>query len=224
MIETLLPPPIQPRDPNPGPGFIIAGDKEIGYYGTLQSTDFIDGPALATLIGLTAGTSINPDTDWLKLSYHGKVMYVPKKPYRVDLSWNDILQVNAVAGARVILIKGKQYNIRLMRGSKLDPYTGINGASDDPATIGSEYNDLMYRVCTVDPPSQTLPNIANFTPEELGMYSPGGVQLCMERSTPPETLAGILCRGNGANNIATSHSPAENYSAGRGWRPVIVPV
>lgn len=222
MYETLLSNHAKIMDTGPGGKELIAGDRQAGYFGDLTGTEFTSGNNLASLIGLTVGTALNTDTDWLKFMYKGRILYVPKKPLRVDLSWSDLHQKGAVFGTAVVTIKERQYRVRLMKGSGVDPYRGVNGGSDDPLTVGSEYNDLMYRVCSIDPPSQTLPNFVSFTPTDLGMYSSGGVQLCQDRSEPSGgVVPGVLCRGNGASDIATSHSPAESYSAGRGWRPVL---
>lgn len=222
MMDALLLIQSKNVDNLPGPKQLVAGDDMAGYYGTLPGTDFITGDLLATTIGISAGTSINSTTDWLKFSYNGKTLFVPKLPLRHGLSWDDINLHGAVFGTAKLAIKGRLYKVRLMKGSNVDPYTGPNGASDPEQTWTSEYNRLMYRVCTVDPPSQTLPNFVAFTPEELGMYTTGGVQLCQEASAPSTgDPVGVLCRGNGANNIATCHSPSTIYAPGRGWRPVI---
>lgn len=222
MFENLLALKAKIGDSGPGGKELIAGDSNAGYFGVATAAEFTTGDNLASLIGLTIGTSMNSTTDWLKFSYKGRVLYVAKKPLRVDLSWSDLHQKGAVFGTTIVAIKGRQYKVRLMKGSGTDPYRGVNGGSDDPFTVGSEYNDLMYRVCSVNPPSQSLPDFVSFTPTDLGMYSSGGVQLCQDRSEPSGgVVPGVLCRGNGATDMATSHSPAESYASNRGWRPVL---
>lgn len=222
MIEALLTTQAEYIDTLPGPKKLVAGNSAAGYYGTLPGTDFITGDVLAATIGLSAGTSINSTTDWLKFSYGGKTTFVPKLPLRYNLSWDSINSTGAVFGTAKLAIKGRLYKVRLMHGSNTDPYTGVNNAADPEQTWSSEYNRLMYRVCSVDPPSQTLPNFVAFTPEQLGMYTTGGVQLCQEVAAPSTgEPVGVLCRGNGANNISTAHSPASSFATNRGWRPVI---
>ena len=222
MFENMLALKAKLGDGGPGGKELIAGDYNAGYFGVATASEFTTGDNLASLIGLTIGTTMNSTTDWLKFIYKGKVLYVPKKPIRSELSWNDLQQKGAVTGTTIVTIKGRQYKVRLMKGSGVNPYRGVNDAPDDPFTIGSEYNDLMYRVCTVDPPSQTLPNFVSFTPEDLGMFVTGGIQLCQERSEPQNGVPiGVLCRCNGATNMSTSHGPGETYFAKRGWRPVL---
>lgn len=222
MLEAVMLTQFERIDNLPGPKKLVAGNDSAGYYGTLPVTDFVTGDFLASTLGLTAGTSINSTTDWLKFSYKGRTLFVPKLPLRHTLSWSDINNSGAVFGTGRITIQGRPYKVRLMKGSNVDPYTGPNNAADDPNTWTSEYNALMYRVCTVDPPSQSLPNFVAFTPEQLGMYTTGGVQLCQEVSAPSTgDPVGVVCRGNGANNISTIHSPAPSYAPTRGWRPVL---
>lgn len=223
MFESLLG--STKSSPYPGPKELVSGDSSAGYYGTLPGSQLITGNSLATLIGLSVGTALNTDTDWIKFLYKSKILYVPKLPIRVHVSWDNINACGAVfgTGPSSVTIGGLRYKVRLMKGSKQDPYNGVNDAADDPSTFTSEYNELMYRVCSVNPPSQTLPNLMSFTPEELGMFALGGIQLCQEQATPSGGVIppGVLCRCNGATNISTSHSPASSYFDKRGWRPVL---
>ena len=69
---------------------LTEGDSDAGYYKEITASEFITGDDLATSLGLTAGTSINSNTDWLIMSSGDNVVYVAKKPIRYGLSWDDL--------------------------------------------------------------------------------------------------------------------------------------
>lgn len=95
---------------SPGSKYIIAGDKEAGFYGFVQPDEFgeivgntsgktaMTGDNLALAIGLTQGTATNINTPWMKLSSKGKVIFVPVKPLRHSVSWDAIYKQGAVFG------------------------------------------------------------------------------------------------------------------------------
>ena len=83
---------------SPGSKYLIAGNRENGFFGIVQSSEFITGDALATSLALTAGTSINSDTPWLKLVRDGKIIFHPLLPLRHSITHDDIYDVGAVYG------------------------------------------------------------------------------------------------------------------------------
>lgn len=222
MIEQMLSTIPIKTTPSPGPGDIAIGDTDLGYYGLVDSADLINGDALAAAGGLTVGVSINSTAGWLKFAYKGKTLFISKKPLRYSLSWNQINAAGLIKGTKIITILGNNYKLRLMKGSLLDPYRGVNNASDDPKTFGSEYNDLIYRVCVSNPPSETAPSFATYSLDELGCVGNGGCQWTQEVSIPTNSASGYVCRGNSASDFATTHSPVGTYiDNARGWRPVL---
>ena len=82
----------------PGSKYLLAGDRTNGYFGIVQSSEFITGNDLATALGITAGTSINSDTPWLKLVRDGKIEFYPLLPLRHSITHNDIYNAGAVFG------------------------------------------------------------------------------------------------------------------------------
>lgn len=221
MIEALLSAG-KAKGPPPGPTDIAVGDEQLGYYGLVLATDFITGTSLASAVTLTAGTAINSTVDWFKFAYKGKTLYIPQKPLRYALSWNQLNALGIVTGTKTVGINGNAFKVRLMSGSLLNPYRGLNDASDDPRTVGSEYNDLIYRVCVTNPPSETSPSFASFTQAELGSVGNGAVQWCQEQSIPTNGPAGVVCRCNATNDFATLHGPTAGFVDNfRGWRPVL---
>ena len=83
----------------PGSKYLLAGQRDaFGYFGIVPSADFISGDALASALGITAGSSINSDTPWLKLIKKGKVLFHPLEPLRHSIPWNAIYEAGAVYG------------------------------------------------------------------------------------------------------------------------------
>ena len=94
----------------PGSKYIIAGDKDAGFYGFVQPNEFgeivdnitdktaMAGDNLALAIGLAQGSPINSNTPWMKFSSKGKVLFVPVKPLRHSASWDAIYKQGAVFG------------------------------------------------------------------------------------------------------------------------------
>lgn len=84
---------------SPGSKYLLAGARDtFGYFGIVPSADFISGDALASALGITAGSSINSDTPWLKLIKEGKILFHPLKPLRHSTPWNAIYEAGAVYG------------------------------------------------------------------------------------------------------------------------------
>ena len=102
---------------NSGPGSTTMqydSNTDTGYYGLVDSGDFISGDALCSDIGLSVGTSQHSDTPWMKF-YIGEnaacnafvrrgetaqayVAFIPQKPIRYNLSWDSIYNAGAVFG------------------------------------------------------------------------------------------------------------------------------
>jgi hypothetical protein len=94
----------------PGSKALIAGTRENGFYGFVQPREFgriesnpelnqaFNGANLALNIGLSAGTSINSETAWMKFSRRGEIYFVPVKPLRHSATWNAIYNQGAVYG------------------------------------------------------------------------------------------------------------------------------
>lgn len=208
---------------SPGPAKLIAGDKTAGHYGYVPALSLISGSQLASKIGLTAGTAQNDTEGWLKFSLDNKVLFVSQKPFRYNLSWNDINYVNAIDGTKIISINGLSYKLRLLRG-----LSTTSGNYDQ--TQGSEWNRLMLpiHIQAVDKSwaypqfvESTIPNWdRRYTDEQLGTGYPS-VQAgtwCQE-STKDLNDAKSIRGVSGASHAswATSNAVSVSY----GWRPVL---
>lgn len=82
--------------PVPGPNALLHGDIQHGFFGELPSTDIINGTDLASQIGLSAGIAFNTGVEWLKFAHKGQILFIPKRPLRYGLSWDQIQAVNAI--------------------------------------------------------------------------------------------------------------------------------
>ena len=204
----------------------LAGDENHGFYGEIPTSQFITGNALATAIGLTAGTAINSTSPWLKFALNGKTLYVAKKHFRRNIPWNDIHMVGAVYGTRTVVISGKTYKVRLLKTSLIDPVP-------DPwewvwtDLIGSEWNKLMHPIHVkagtqtwsrnqgVDP---DVPNWGiNYT--DAALETNVCVSLCQERKGTDYVV------GRGHPGIDTDASDVTSAGVGEfgdvGWRPCL---
>lgn len=84
------------RSGSPGNNKLLAGSKNAGFLGFVPSAEFISGTALASALGISAGTSINADTPWIKYIWKGKVCFTPLKPIRHSATWDQIYNAGAV--------------------------------------------------------------------------------------------------------------------------------
>lgn len=131
MAETATP---QDHTGSPGSKYLIAGDKNAGFYGFVQPDEFgeiegnpenskaMSGANLALAVGLTQGTSINPETAWMKFARNGEVYFVPVKPIRHSASWDSIYNQGAAYGDGTVGV-----NPPFGRAGKL---LSVNGSSN----------------------------------------------------------------------------------------------
>ena len=147
----------------PGPEELIAGDAQAGFFGEVESNEFITGEQLCNELGITQGRLQYSDTEWLKFASKGETIFVAKKPIRNDISWDHIYEQGAVYGDGLIAgesgaehhnppgtairqdatveIDGNTYKVRLLRGAADDP----TDSHDDPdrgsiGTLDGNYN------------------------------------------------------------------------------------
>lgn len=119
-----------------GPQDLILGDMMAGYFGTVNN--LVTNTQLTNLMGMTAGTLTDPaNTDIVlyKFAHKGRVLFIPYKAVKYNISWDNIQSRDGVKG-KAINIGGNMYLCRLMTGSK-HYYTG------NPSIAGGEYNDLI---------------------------------------------------------------------------------
>lgn len=198
------------------------------FLGEVSTDRLITGDALATQIGLTAGTAFNSTEPWLQfLTKEGQILYVAKKPYRHSVSWEQIHAVDAVYGDKEITIGAKRFKVRLLKGASSDPGDREQGR-DAVGSWGSEWNRLFYPLVPNPNPGDIPPvsgegirygQWANYTEAELGIGDGLGHYNWHQEKT---TQAGYgVVRGYfNVNFYLTARLLSYAYPQD-GWRPVL---
>jgi hypothetical protein len=191
----------------PGMPYILPenGNTTAGFYGFVPASEFITGNALATMIGLTAGTSHNSDAGWLKFSSNEKTLYVAMKTFRHSISWDHINAVSAVYGNRTVVINGNLYKIRLLTGGNADP----------ASSAGGEWNSLIYGVHMSTNP-QWGPGYSN---ADLNVGTGNGLRSWTQERHSSNSSSRVDRGFSGVSNFNDLHS--SNTSSYNGWRPVL---
>lgn len=175
------------------------------FVGEVPTTDLINGTALASLVGLTAGTAQNTEEPWLKYDVDGKVLYIAKKPYRRAISKPSLVSADIVTGSRTVVINDKTYKVRLLTGSG----------------DASEWNTLLYPICTARPINVSI--WANYTNADLGIYNSISNGVGQASHVQEGSGGSNLTRGadGGATDIKRQFTANNTAQAWFGWRPVL---
>lgn len=209
QILARVPPAIMDPAGLPGPQVLKVGTLDLGYFGFTFASELIGGNALASQIGLSAGTAQHDDAGWLKWVKDGKIMFVARKTFRYNLSWDQIDAVGAVFGTKTVSIGGKTYKVRLLTGGNANP----------ASAAGGEWNLIMYGAHNDEFPAwDTLSDCGLHVHSDCGN---GSYSWCQEVSASDS--ASRVYRGlSGVANFNTSTS--SNAYASSGWRPVLEPL
>lgn len=93
---------IQDYTNSPGSKVLVRGDTQAGFYGFVQPSEMglihsnpedkreFNGENLALALGLSAGTSFNPNVPLMKHHYKGSVQFEPLTGYRHSVPWDNI--------------------------------------------------------------------------------------------------------------------------------------
>jgi hypothetical protein len=197
--------------------YIITGEQySVGYYGKVNG--LITGTDLCSKTGLTNGTLFTSgDITWLEFYRKGKVLLIPNKPVRINLSWDNIQTRDLVKG-KIITIKDREYLCRLMTGADINPSSSNSGSETGlPLSKGNnEWDDLFLYFY----------NIGVFNDYDIWTDyrkvgnggSVGTATWCQEVHS--DALTSRVIRGYGSAsyfyNNTSSYAPS-NY----GWRPVL---
>jgi len=228
---------VPPDDTTDAPGskILIDGDMQAGFFGEVSASELISGTDLASLVGISQGTSQHSTAGWLKFAWQGKILFVAKKTFRNSISWDHINGANAVYGGKTVEIDGLSYKIRLLKGANNDPA----GAYDGAICHGSEWNRLMLPIhqevinknwADPDNVENDIPvwshnlgsgNQGMYTDEDLLTHSnhgSGSYSWCQE--TRKDNIAYRVLRGSGGVSYSLS-SASSNTASFLGWRPCL---
>ena len=189
------------------------------------------GTALANSLGLSATGAVlqNNDAGWLKFVHQGKVKYIAKKSFMHTVSWNDIAKAEAVYGNRTIRIGSNLFRVSILSGAEADPSSWITtSTATDNKGAGSEWNQLVYRVCSVIPTDgatvyhggkQIGSNWKDFTEADLNITGNGGYAWCKETLNYDTSLRVRRGYSSLSRFIGTTSSDAGGTTYG--WRPCL---
>ena len=190
---------------------MLAGDSNYGFFGEVPTSEFITGNALASAIGLTAGTAQNSNEPWLKFALDGKALYVAKKPYRHTISWNSIDSVGAVFGTKTVVINEKTYKVRLLKGGNQNPMP--DWLPPGTSVHNSEWNKLMIPIHIswsdgtlagdqwIDPSTPDW-NIRYTNSDLIVGQNPNELTWCQEDIKYGSKVYAVLRGGNGVQGLA----------------------
>ena len=192
---------------------------DTGYMGYIPASDFITGSELIDLLDFRDGMDQYSDAGWLKFyvgpravcnqSDQEKVLLIAKKSLKCDVSWDKINENQLVSGKRTLAINGHSYRVRLMTGGDAHP------------GVGSEWNELMYRVHADQPELKS--NWATFDPLVDTNITGGDGRFVWCQETPlPKPAKHVVRVYRGYGGLTNWATGASSYSNTRnGWRPVL---
>lgn len=222
-----------------GPGAIQVGDTDYGYFGSIESSEFINSSDLAGRVGLSGGTQITNAMTWHKFIRNGKVLYIPNCPIRSAVSWKMLYDAGLVFGVdgpgpynagadvnqkKTVTIGPDTYMVRLMRGYN-DDYSVFPSSASVPEpteTFTCEWDDLVYPLYQFVPTVQRISNVMSYTPAQMRVdsYYANWVQ---EKNSANSSGA-IRRGGSGAGRQKVTFRAYDSYTAAGspyGWWPVL---
>lgn len=194
------------------------------YIGEVAGADFITNQTLSNAIGITEGTQQHTDAGWLNFGIDGKLIWVAKRAFRYSVSWDHINSLGCVDGTKTVVIGGKTYKVRLLKGAEANPSAWTTDlGQDNPILVrSSEWNRLIMRVSASNPGPAT--NWASFSNENLNVVDGSGSRThCMESIANQPGM----CVGRGFSNLKwfnysnKSDGPGNSSFINFGWRPVL---
>ena len=229
-LPALNPIPTISRDVNT----LYAGTSEHGIYGKVPANDFITGEALANLVNLEAGVSINNDTYWFKYSLDNQILYFPQHSIRHSISWQNLKDAQLVHASdnTVVTIRGSLYRVRLIIGvnaAHVGSYTDITGTNPFEAK-DSEWNRLLYPLYFRPLNHSPSEKWANYSSTELQLHGLGADGLYYGRRIWCQEEHQIELPGNNFTDPKAIYRydiekiESEHYTVDAkafGWRPVL---
>lgn len=188
---------------SPGNQDLILGDMVAGYFGT--ANNLVTNTQLTNLMNMSVGALLDPEhTDIIfhKFAHKGRILLIPKRPVKYNISWDNIQSQNGVKG-KVISIDGQMFLCRLLTGSR-HYYT--NNITID----GGEWKELFVRF--------HINNGGVLTNDDIYITGNGKRTWCQEVYS-----SGIGNRVTRGSETVNEISAIDSTSVGvlAGWRPVL---
>lgn len=186
--------------------FQYDSERNTGYFGIINSDDFICGESLSEMVRFTKGELLQYDTQWAVFYYHGDIAITPLKPIRYNVSWYDIDELGLVDGSfNRLNIKDNHYSIGLHTG--------------DIETINT-WDELLSRL-HID--SKITPTWDSMTDIDLNVNwdvcEHGTATWCRETSSGVPTIHTF----RGHYRLALSGKSTSSYVVtGLAWRPLLI--
>ena len=114
--------------------FLYIKTEDIGYFGRVNSKDFISYNNLCDMLDFHEG-ELMKNAGWLLFWYKGSVLFISQHTVRYNLSWDSIIEHNLVYGERSVDIGNNNYSVMLP--------TGGNKKNNGE---GSMWDDLIFKV------------------------------------------------------------------------------
>lgn len=210
----------------------LACGMGVCFYGEVPASELITGQQLASQIGLTAGTPQFSNEPWLHFTIDDVELYIAKKSYRYNISWDHINAVGCVYGTKTVNINGNTYKVRLPKGSNISSLPNLNTNQNDQLTHNSEWNRLIYSVYNgynvkvvkphTDFSSLPFGTLANYSDSDLisdiTVATYGISTHCSEENKHNPNYS-LVRSGNGPTwvDFVPKNSGHQYY----GWRPVL---
>lgn len=215
----------------PGVKTLKFGNEDLGYFGTVTDDELFTTNEVLDFTGLTAGNTITATTYfWFKFILKGRVIYIRSFPMKTTISWADLYKAGLVYGTTdngtfplappvkqlkwKIKEEGTQkwfLKARTMTGMGVDPYTDAN---NDPERLGSEFDELLGRVCV-----GSSPGAGKW--EKYQLTSLGLVANVFEvtANTNRDSPTAFLVRSY--NTITGTNMAKTQAASSSRWRPVL---
>jgi hypothetical protein len=141
------------------------------FKGWVSSAALIDGDALATAIGLSAGTSHNADAGWLHYIDGAREFYIARKTFRYGLGHAPI-EAAISNGTKVIQIGADYYKVKQISAMAADPFSSIVGVGG-----GGDWDKYIYPLVTGPARAQITAEVwSYYTEKDLGLSPNWGTQ------------------------------------------------
>lgn len=220
------------QNSGPGPTRLVAGDRNLGYFGEVAASDVITYGALRTHLGVP-GDETNTG-NWLKFMWRGRAMFLSKTWAYRKVNWETMYKAGGIYGVdgpgtypSPSGVPVNQYKpLSITKGAEtwsLIPRSVISANADAQALpappAGSEMAELIGRCCDSDALGDGYRNqFASFSLAALGLDNP----MIGHRSSDDTTYALVL--GYKSNWRAHQRVPKNdtNYGYNQAFRMALV--